>query len=337
MDWFESLTGFREGAYEETRARLSVRDGCLWSSVNGRSYGVGQLELVSLTELRQRTPTTSRTERASVQVIEGDVRLMHRDAENRGALFQVASQFNLLEMVNFDVSPEDGVTCYARDPTQGPACAIAAGAATIYRNYFAPVRDQIGQTTARQLDGLADLGAELANAIGTSIADLWEMRNGYALCHRKGLLAIGDHLADRSESEIDALRGRLRIGVHRSVEVTEGKLDPPNIVSQAFCSALPVAYGGAIPRSFWAPLAQLVLDAAYEATLLAAVENRSHGGSPRVFLTRLGGGAFGNDDLWIDAAMLRAIEIVRDRPLDIRLVSYGKPSASLIRIAVAFA
>jgi hypothetical protein len=46
------------------------------------------------------------------------------------------------------------------------------------------------------------------------------MRNGYALCHRGGLLAIGDHLADRSDREIDALRDRLRIGAHRSVEVT---------------------------------------------------------------------------------------------------------------------
>ena len=29
MDWFERLTGFREGAYEATRARLQVRDGRL--------------------------------------------------------------------------------------------------------------------------------------------------------------------------------------------------------------------------------------------------------------------------------------------------------------------
>jgi hypothetical protein len=26
MDWFERLTGFREGEYEETRARLKVED-----------------------------------------------------------------------------------------------------------------------------------------------------------------------------------------------------------------------------------------------------------------------------------------------------------------------
>ena len=63
---------------------------------------------------------------------------MHQDPQYAGALFQVASQFNLLEMTSPDVTPEDGVTRYAYDRTQGPACAIAAGAATLYRNYFVP-------------------------------------------------------------------------------------------------------------------------------------------------------------------------------------------------------
>ena len=45
----------------------------------------------------------------------------------------MASQFNLLEMTGPEITPEDGVTRYAHDRTQGPACAIAAGAATVYR------------------------------------------------------------------------------------------------------------------------------------------------------------------------------------------------------------
>jgi hypothetical protein len=70
---------------------------------------------------------------------------MHRMPENDGALFQVASQFNLLEMTAPSITSEQGVARYQLDRTQGPACAIAAGAATIYRNYFA-------QTPERQLD-----------------------------------------------------------------------------------------------------------------------------------------------------------------------------------------
>jgi hypothetical protein len=45
MDWFESLTGFRETAYEDTRAKLKVEGGRLHSLVNGKSYGIGELEL----------------------------------------------------------------------------------------------------------------------------------------------------------------------------------------------------------------------------------------------------------------------------------------------------
>ena len=37
-----------------------------------------------------------------------------------GALFQVASQFNLLEMVSPRVTPEDGVTRYQHDRTPDP-------------------------------------------------------------------------------------------------------------------------------------------------------------------------------------------------------------------------
>src|SRR5215216_2373940 len=97
------------------------------------------------------------------------VRAMHRSPEYAGALFQVASQFNLLEMVGPEITPMDGVTRYEGDRTQGPACAIAAGAATIYRNYFAPVAGGQGQTEERQFDGLADIGEALASALNQPV------------------------------------------------------------------------------------------------------------------------------------------------------------------------
>jgi hypothetical protein len=158
VDWFEKLTGFREAGYEETRERLEVVNGRLRSRVNDASYETGELELVSLQTLRERAKLGGELPgRIRTSVVTGDVRRMHQSPENAGTLFQVASQFNLLEMVSPDVTPEHGVTRYQYDPTQGPACAIAAGAATIYRNYFAPVDGGQGQTAARQIDGLADL------------------------------------------------------------------------------------------------------------------------------------------------------------------------------------
>jgi hypothetical protein len=52
-------------------------------------------------------------------VVRGDSRELHLAPEQQGALIQVASQFNLLEMVGPNVSPEDGVSGYAWDHTQG--------------------------------------------------------------------------------------------------------------------------------------------------------------------------------------------------------------------------
>jgi hypothetical protein len=61
--------------------------------------------------------------------------------DNENAVFQAASQFNSLEFVSQHVTPENGVQGYASDKTQGPACSVVCGPATVYRNYFAPVTD----------------------------------------------------------------------------------------------------------------------------------------------------------------------------------------------------
>lgn len=327
MDWFERLTGFQEADYGATQTRLGVRDGRLVNKSTGESFAVGRLTLPSLSELRVAAATVKRSGRLRLSIVEGDVRAMHRAPENTGALFQVASQFNMLEMVGPDVTPENGVTGYELDRTQGPACAMAAGAATIYRNYLVPVAGEIGQTAERQLDGFADLGNALAQRLGTDREALWTMRNGYALPTRSGLAAIAEHLGAADEAALEDLRGQLRLGLHRDVEVIDGPAPRP-LVSQIFCSALPVAYAR-MAAAAWAPFARLVLEAAYEGTLLAGLLNAARGTSNRVLLTRLGGGAFGNADDWIDAAMLRALRLAGDRDLDVAVVSYGRASQEM--------
>jgi hypothetical protein len=332
-NWFRRLTGFNEGSRLETQAQLAVEGSVLRSKVNGRSFGIGRFEMVSLADLRHRVaqqpPSAAPTR---VSIVTGNVRVMHQAPEYAGALFQVASQFNALEMVGPNVTPEDGVTRYEHDHTQGPACAIAAGAATIYRNHFVPVPvpvgEQVGQSATHQLDGLAEIGDHLGRALGCPVSDLWRMQNGYALATRSGLDRITAHLNAIEGDGYRNLAGLLRIGWHQDVEVTEGPSSPGQRVSQAFCSALPVAYGR-VAQPHWQAFAQLVLDAAYEATLLAGVLNRHQGGSNIVLLTLLGGGAFGNAEHWIHTAIERALKKSQGFGLDIRLVSYGPPSASL--------
>ncbi len=329
MDWFERVTGFRETTYAATRARLAVAVGRLVRADGTPGAAVGTLTLPSLAELRVAAAAVRRTGQLRLSIAQGDVRALHRRPENRGALFQVASQFNMLEMIGPNVTPEHGVAGYAHDPTQGPACAVAAGAATIFRNYLVPVAGGTGQTAERQLDGLADLGAALAVRLDTTVPALWAMRNGYALPTSEGLAAVADYLAGTDEAALDELRGLLRVGLHQDAEVTDGPLPGP-LVSQVFCSALPVAYGR-YPAIAWAPFARLVLEAAYEATLLAGVLNAARGASDRVLLTRLGGGAFGNDDEWIDDALLRALRLAGGYDLDVAVVSYGPPRPALVR------
>ena len=336
MDWFETLTGFQETDYDDTRAKLRVEGSRLRSLVNGKDYGIGELELVSLKSLRERVKSAGGLPgRLKVSVVTGDVRQMHRSPENTGGLFQVASQFNLLEMVSPTVTPEQGVTRYQHDRTQGPACAIAAGAATIYRNYFALVDGSEGQTTERQLDGLAVLGKTLGAALNRPVKALWDMQNGYALCTRAGLDGITEHLSALQPDQLDILRGQLRIGIHRDVEVTDAEGERRPVVSQAFCSALPVAYTN-VPPSCWEAFASLVLQAAYEATMWAAALNAQRGASNVVLLTQLGGGAFGNQDDWIHIAMRRSLELMLESDLDVRLVCYGTPSRAIVQIAEHF-
>jgi hypothetical protein len=330
-DWFEGLMGFREGDYELTQRRLLVEGDELVSAVNHRRYGIGSLTMPTLDDLRGRVKTAGH-ERSTVRCLVGDARKLHSDPEFEGGLFQVASQFNLLEMIHQRIRPEDGVARYADDPTQGPACAIAAGAATIYRNYCVPIRGEIGQKGDRQLDTLAGVGAALSEELGQSVSQLWTMRNGYALCTADGLDEISKFLGDANDDRRRSIQGQLAIGVHRDVEITDLHGPARQSVSQAFCSALPVAYTS-IPQNSWEAFARFVLEASYEATLLMAAELAAAAASNQVLLTRVGGGAFGNADAWIDDAIGRALLAVEYAGLDVRLVSRGSVHPSMRSIA----
>jgi hypothetical protein len=321
MDWFERLTGFQE-QYESTRSLLELEGEFLRSKVNSKKYRAGRLGLPQLAEFRSRVADVPRNGKLDFATIRGDARSLHRSREDHGALFQVASQFNLLEMVGPHVSPEDGVTGYQWDHTQGPACAISAGAATLYRNYFVPVAGELGQSSKRQLDTLADVGALLSTHTGIPADGLWTMTNGYPIAGQSSVDTFGSWLRAAGERERDEVRSRLRVGVHRDVEVTDRPEVDGSVVSQVFCSAIPVSYSQ-IAAAIWEPFGRIVLEAAYEATLSAAVLNAAQGSSRTAYLTRLGGGAFGNPREWIDDALQRALDLFSGYDLRVRLVEYG--------------
>jgi hypothetical protein len=231
MSWFSNLTGIESETPQSVKELLKIEARHLVSAANSRRFDIGTLTIPSLSDLRM-TGLGNRGPN-SVQEIVAGVQALHTSPQNAGAAFQVASQFSLLEMVGPSITPEDGVGGYEHDQTQGPACAIACGAGTIYRNYFVPVHDGTGQSVDRQIDCLGDV----AKALNNNKYSYWVMENGYALPTGGGLSKLNKVLSIASIDGLDKLRSLLRIGVHSNTEVTYQNAG--HTVTQLYCSAMP--------------------------------------------------------------------------------------------------
>ena len=272
----------------------------------------------------------------------------------------MASQFNCLEFVGPRVTPEDGITGYTSDRTQGPACSVACGPATCVRNYFVDMPcGQQGQSAANQINNLADVSAAIGNEPN---GRFFNVTNGYTMATAHGLaemMSPGSRMAAASaaaaggdEAAREAILELLRVGVHSDTVATSSNWgrDPSaypdsgpeaQLVTQVFGSAISVSYSG-ISATAWAPLATLILDASYEATLLAGLEARARhkggGSSNVVYLTLLGGGVFGNPMKWIAGAIYRACTRLAHSGLDVRIVVYsGDPEPEISAAVKRFA
>lgn len=317
--WFSRLFGFAEEAGVHRHLRLEGDQ--LVSSLDGRRFGVGAFSTPSLSELRALKTRGVRGRLRLSHVAVGDALELHGDPAQAGAVFQVASQFNCLEFPGPSSLPEHGVSGYSSDPTQGPACSLAAAPATVYRNDFVPLPGGRGQRADRQIENLADLLVALGEA-GSGV----EVVNGYTFADEASLRRVARAVA---AADREVLLGSLRVGLHRDVEVVFARrFEPvgrPHRVTQVFCSALSCGYADVAPE-LWGPLARIVLDAAYEATLLAAASAPPAPEGPQgpavVWLTLLGGGVFGNDPRWIASAIGRALRRCADLDLDVRVAHH---------------
>ena len=83
------------------------------------------------------------------------------------------------------------------------------------------------------------------------------------------------------------------------------------------------------PVSLWEPFSRLTLKVAYEATMCAGVMNFYKTGNTIVYLTLIGGGAFGNKTSWITDSLERALRIYRHVGQDVRIVSYGRSNPAV--------
>eukprot|EP00045_Choanoeca_perplexa_P003051 m.28434 g.28434 ORF g.28434 m.28434 type:complete len:365 (-) comp11837_c0_seq1:55-1149(-) len=327
-DWFEALFACKEPTYraavELFRLKTSPKGIVMSSRANNKDYVVGKFTTPSLNELEaEMTDYLGSLARPLTvsHIAIGDVLLEHSKPEYRYATFQAASQFNCLEFSHPKAVPEEGVTQYAYDFTQGPACSIACGPGTVYRNYFASVGTQQGQTRDAQLNNL-DAALE---ALGNADRQYFAVTNGYTHATNASLERFNtDH---PSQDEVDECMRALKIGVQADTQVTfterEVVLDDPGqLVSQCYCSAISCGYTYGSTDA-WKTVALAVQRCTYEATLWSALKNaRDHAweeGSGTVLLTKVGGGVFRNKMGWIADAIGRACVILRNSGLDVKV------------------
>ena len=106
MNWFRELTGFTEAGHRDVQEKINVQNGKMLFLETGEIRTCGKLEVPTLSELRERNVLKKSGERKiKVSEVIGDVKEMHANPENKFAVFQAASQFNLLEMVSQSVTP----------------------------------------------------------------------------------------------------------------------------------------------------------------------------------------------------------------------------------------
>jgi len=322
--WFNKLMGFYERNPQQVKASIEIRNDKLISKINKAAYSHGQLEISPLEKLKEQYSSPKEySSRITISEVVADVQTLHKSKENNGALFQVASQFNLLEMASPYTTPERGVGIYEGDHTQGPACAVACGAGTIYRNYFVPVNGKIGQTENNQINCLDEIEKEFS----VSKDKLWTMMNGYLFTTQEKLKMISQLITNKTPEEYEKLKGKLKIGIQWGTEVTLP--GTKNFVTQIYCAALPVRYNDIADAEEWESFACLILEATYEATFYTALQNYKNTGNNRLFLTLVGGGVFGNKKEWILDAIKKSVIKFSKTPLDVRIVSYLKSDPAI--------
>ena len=110
-------------------------------------------------------------QRSSVAYLAGDVAALHAASDFEGALFQVASQFNTLEMIGPSVAPRTGWLATPR-PHAGSGVRDRRRRRHHLPQLLRAVGGGIGQTHDRQIDCLADLGAELSSRLARPASEL---------------------------------------------------------------------------------------------------------------------------------------------------------------------
>lgn len=286
--------------------------------------------------------------------IHADVKNLHANPELAGSLFQVASQFNSLEMATPQHTPEMGITIYEHDRTQGPVCAMACPTGTLYRNYFIMHNERdkprMPQTETNQINTLETIIDKFQKSDLEYKVD-FVVKNGYIL---PATIEDSNKLNEMIgwPGAIEGMANDVNYVIQEDVPVllNPTKPDPvPHKVSQIYCSGFPLAYSISTEKNdgllgpaeqatiktsggveWYAymnrTLIKMITTAMYTATLSHAVNmTKTQGKRVKVFLTLVGTGVFGADEKFVKGIMKDVIRKYSHFPIDLYLVKF-KPN-----------
>ena len=347
--WFEKCFGFKEtGSYIKNGIEIksnNTDDIILMNTKDKKTFSVGSFHTFNYEELESKIQKVPKNSKLTYTILlNTNVYDLHLLAENRNAVFQAASQTNCLEMKYPHISPEKGITIYYTDKTQGPACALACPGGTYYRNYF----EQGLFASNNQVNLFADADKEIQQwtkdmlSVGSEKAyknqsdSFFNTRNGYAFVTEEKIeLLNGTFKLDKNDTKKTKLFKKFKVGVQFNVPVVYLKSiyeEPLHRVTQVYCSALPIGYQsnyGFVPafkeKENWDILEQLILDNIYDLTFKSAIYNLKLNQSSKrqkLFLTQVGGGAFKNNDEFIQNAIEKALKAHKHYPLDVIMVYF---------------
>lgn len=287
-------------------------------------YQAGFFKEFSISELRNASEKINKMGGGSFNVIEAinplnqtylrtvDVGAMQADLQYKDAVFQVASNFNALELVGPNDQMEN-ITKYLLDKTQGPFASLSALPGLIYRHYYmfmnSKPQGEWQQTPQRQINFLDQTDIPVTNSYVTFGNDVFGITN-YAV-------------------------DKMKVGYHRDIQVTFGFMpdfskfekvtNPDQTVNQVFTAAINFGFGSRNnsivlkrdPNNVKA-IAQNIQNAAYEGTIRSAFVH----GKKRVVLTMIGGGVFANDVAWIANAIEKNKELIKQSGMKVELVIF---------------
>jgi hypothetical protein len=351
--YFEDCFGFKEDiesvrnfVFIDDENKNNIQMTCF---ANDRTFNIGNFRTMAVKDF----PKHENKSGVCMKIVLGsgsntieydkiDVGALQSKPENRGATFQVASNFNCLEFVNENGSAREGITKYVADVTQGPSASISAAAGTLYRNYFVP-----HTVNGKEFIGQLETQINLLDAI-----PLLHVKNGYIAWPSE------DNWTNLQKSNFNFNDvSNLKVGVHKLVGVTSGikkggmiemlPSDSKQVINQVFTAAMNMTtiMGRWRNCQLSEDVARFILRGAYRGTLLSAIDNsrtlseKDYPGKNKCFLTMIGGGVFANKFEWIIDAILEQDDLIRVSGLEIILVSFTRASVdemSLMRLQSYF-